>query len=138
VVTVPGGSVVQRYQQRVGGLPVLGAEAVVAAASEGQPVLVSDSTARDVQPHNPAAAISRSSAVRAAMAGTPTRRLRALPGQLGTTCDAWLARVTCRPRSGRRRRRSSGGKRCHREISTTRRAPPRSYSPNRQSRYTPG
>ena len=84
MVTVPGGSIVQRYQQRVGGLPVLGAEAVVAAASEGQPVLVSDSTAQDVQPRNPAAAISRSSAVRAAMAGTPAKRLRApAKAQLG-------------------------------------------------------
>ena len=34
-VTVPGGGLVQRYQQRVGGLPVLGAEAVVAAPSGG-------------------------------------------------------------------------------------------------------
>ena len=77
VVTVPGGSLVQRFQQRVGGLPVLGAEAVVAAPSEAPAVLVSDSTAPDVQPRDPAPAISRASAVRAALAGTPAKRLRA-------------------------------------------------------------
>ena len=76
-VSVPGGGVVQRYQQRVGGLPVLGAETVVAAPSGGEPILVADSTAADVAPQDPAEAISRHSAVAAARAATGAKRLRA-------------------------------------------------------------
>ena len=69
-MSVPGGGLVQRYQQRVGGLPVLGAETVVAAPSGGAPILVADSTAADVAPQDPAEAISRDSAVAAARAAT--------------------------------------------------------------------
>ncbi len=84
LVTVPGGGVVQRYEQRVGGLPVLGAEAVVVAPSGSAPMLVADSTAADVAPQDAAGAISRERAVAAARSATGARRLRAPAGaQLG-------------------------------------------------------
>src|ERR1041384_8020959 len=76
VVTVPGGGLVQRYDQRVGGLPVLGAETVIAAPSGGQPEVVADSTATGITRHAEDAAISRARAIHAAEAATGTQSLR--------------------------------------------------------------
>ena len=76
VVTVPGGGLVQRYDQRVGGLPVLGAETVIAAPSGGEPEVVADSTATGITRHDEDAAISRARAIRAAETATGTQSLR--------------------------------------------------------------
>ena len=76
VVTVPGGGLVQRYDQRVGGLPVLGAETVVAAPSGGAPMVVADSTAPAISRHDAGEAISRERAIDAAERGDRAERLR--------------------------------------------------------------
>ena len=83
-LSVPGGGAIQRYSQRVGGLPVFGAEAV-AVAPEGTPAsIVSDSTVDGLDPADRSGAISPGEAIAAARAATGAERLRA-PGsaQLG-------------------------------------------------------
>lgn len=72
-VPVPGGGEIQRYAQRSGGLPVLGAEAVVAVPPGAAPVLVADTTA-SVQPREASAAIDRAAAIEAARSGTGALR----------------------------------------------------------------
>ncbi len=76
VVTVPGGGLVQHYDQRVGGLPVLGAETVVAAPSGERPMVVADSTATGITRHDAGEAISRERAIDAAETATGAERLR--------------------------------------------------------------
>ncbi|HEX5955636.1 MAG TPA: hypothetical protein VFY37_06850, partial [Solirubrobacterales bacterium] len=49
-VPVPGGGLIHRYRQRAGGLPVFGAEAVVADPPDSAPVLVTDTTAARIEP----------------------------------------------------------------------------------------
>lgn len=74
---VPGGGLIQRYSQRVGDLPVLGAEVVAIAASGETPMLVADSTVSGLEPRDRADAISSASAISAARAATGASSLRA-------------------------------------------------------------
>ncbi len=79
-LSVPGGGAIQRYSQRVAGLPVFGAEAV-AVAPEGAPAtIVSDSTVDGLDPAGREAAISEDEAIAAARAATGAERLRAPAG----------------------------------------------------------
>jgi hypothetical protein len=75
-VAVPGGGVIQRYRQRVGGLPVLGAEAVVAHARGAAPTLVTDHTVAGLDPSG-RARLSRAAAIERAMHATAASHLRA-------------------------------------------------------------
>ena len=76
-LAAPGGGIIQRYRQRSGGLPVLGAGAVVAVPAGQRPILVSDTTARDLGAGDAAAAIPRSRALTAARRISGADRLRA-------------------------------------------------------------
>jgi Fungalysin metallopeptidase (M36)/Fungalysin/Thermolysin Propeptide Motif len=90
-VTLPGGAVVHRFQQRVGGRPVLGAEAVVNDAPGVSPRLIADST-RPLIDAPGSARIDRTRAIRIASADVGVRGLRAAitaglvirPGEGGT------------------------------------------------------
>ena len=64
-VTLPGGATIHRFQQRVGGHPVLGAEAVVDDGPGAPPRLVADSTRAAIQ-RPPAALVGRNEAIAAA------------------------------------------------------------------------
>lgn len=75
-VAVPGGGEILRYAQRSGGLPVLGAEAIVADPPDAGPTLVADTTAA-VKGRDADDAISRSAAIEAAKSATGTDALRA-------------------------------------------------------------
>src|SRR5919197_4948125 len=56
-VTLPGGSVIVRFRQRVAGMPVLGAEAVIDRGRGAAPRLVADTTRPTIE-RPPAARIS--------------------------------------------------------------------------------
>ena len=74
----PGGGRIERYAQRVDGVPVLGGEAVVAVPAGAPPVLVTDTTARDIEATaDPSSAIPRARAIDAALADSDAGRLRA-------------------------------------------------------------
>jgi fungalysin metallopeptidase (M36) len=75
-VAVPGGGAIQRYRQRVDGLPVLGAEAVVADPPGAPPILVADHTVQGLDPSG-AVELSRATAIETAMRATAASRLRA-------------------------------------------------------------
>jgi hypothetical protein len=90
--TAPGGGLIQRYAQRVGGLPVFGAETVVVAASGADPILVADSTASGIQAPDASRAIPRSSAISAARQATGAARLRA-PAQARLGIDPSTGRL---------------------------------------------
>ena len=75
--TAPGGGVVERYEQRLAGLPVLGAELVAVAAPGSEPILVSDSTVGGLDAPDRSSAISRPAAIAAAQRATGARALRA-------------------------------------------------------------
>ncbi len=77
-LAVPGGGSIERYQQFAGGLPVIGAEAVVADPPAAPAMLVSDSTVAGIEPRGPAR-VSRAEARRAALAAAGVTRRRA-PG----------------------------------------------------------
>jgi hypothetical protein len=76
---VPGGGQIRHYQQKVGGLPVFGAEAVVVVPPGADTVVVSDTTAKGRSWSDASAKLSRSKAIAAARSATGARRLRA-PG----------------------------------------------------------
>jgi hypothetical protein len=76
-VAAPGGGLIHRFRQRAGGLPVFGAEAVIADPPDAAPVLVTDTTAPALEPPAASAAISRARAIAAASAATGSERLRA-------------------------------------------------------------
>jgi Fungalysin metallopeptidase (M36) len=75
-VAVPGGAEIHRYRQRVDGLPVLDAEAVVVDSPGGAPTLVADHTVAGLDPSG-RARLSRSAAVERAMRATAASDLRA-------------------------------------------------------------
>ncbi len=89
--TLPGGAVVHRFQQRVGGLQVLGSQAVVNEAPGAAPRLVADSTKPSITAPAPAT-VSRERAIDIASARVGVTRLRAAisadlaiePGEGGT------------------------------------------------------
>ena len=76
-VPVPGGGEITRYAQRIGGLPVFGAVAVVADPVEGAPIVVDDTTAAGMASRNAAGAISEARAVETARDALGVRSLRA-------------------------------------------------------------
>jgi Fungalysin metallopeptidase (M36) len=75
-VAVPGGGEIQRYKQRAAGLPVLGAEAVVADSPGAAPVLVTDHTVAGLHPTRDVR-VSRAAAIDKAMRKTAASHLRA-------------------------------------------------------------
>lgn len=89
-VSVPGGGRIERYRQRVGDLPVLGGEAVIARPEGGAAVLVSDHTEPGLEPAKQAR-LSREGAIRRARLAAGARGLRARP----------LARLALDPGHGR-------------------------------------
>ena len=104
-LSVPGGGAIQRYPQRVGGLPVLGAEAVaVGARAARRPSIVSDSTVAGLDPADRSG--GDLAAARRSPRPAPRRgaeRLRA-PGERAARRRprqraARLARSRCRRRS---------------------------------------
>jgi Fungalysin metallopeptidase (M36)/Fungalysin/Thermolysin Propeptide Motif len=77
---LPGtGGVVYRYQQEVGGVPVLDAQAVVHDYAGAAPALVADNTAANV-PAPGQASVSRTAAIRAATAAAGVRSLAGRSG----------------------------------------------------------
>jgi hypothetical protein len=77
--TAPGGGLIQHYSQRVGGLPVFGAETVAVAAFGDRPELISDSSVTGLDPVDTSGAISRAEAIAAATAAAQVERLRSQP-----------------------------------------------------------
>ncbi len=75
VVPLPGGATVYRYQQRVGGVPVLNGQAVVNDPVGEPPRLVADSSHPHVD-RQPAPRIRRAQAVATALDSTGSSRLR--------------------------------------------------------------
>jgi hypothetical protein len=75
VAATPGGGLIERYRQRVGSLPVLGGEAVVATPANGAPVVVADHTRADLSEPAPPR-LSRETAIARAREATETRALR--------------------------------------------------------------
>ena len=74
-VTLPGGTVVARYQQRVGGAPILGAQAVTQRAPGAPARLAADTTRAGIEV--PASSrLSRERAVAIAEANVGALRLR--------------------------------------------------------------
>jgi Fungalysin metallopeptidase (M36) len=93
-VGVPGGGEIRRYQQRVGGLPVLGAEAVIADPPGAAPILVSDHTVAGLTAHG-AVRLTRAEAIERAMRTTAASHLRA-PTVARTVVDAGSGAVVWR------------------------------------------
>jgi len=89
-LAVPGGGAIDRYRQRIGGLPVIGAQATVARPVGAAPYIVVDHTVSGLEVP-PAPRLSRRAAVDAAKAAGGVERLRALT----------RARLGADPRSGR-------------------------------------
>jgi hypothetical protein len=77
-LAAPGGGVIDRYRQRVAGMPVLGAEAVIATPADGAPIVVADSTRRGLVGAR-AARLSRGAAIARAHGASGVTRLRAAP-----------------------------------------------------------
>jgi hypothetical protein len=75
-IAVPGGGSVHRFRQRIGGLPVIGGEAVVAVPAGSSPILVTDETVAGVAEPHGAPSISRREAIRLARTETGALRLR--------------------------------------------------------------
>ncbi len=90
-ITLPGGAVVKRYRQRVGGLPVLAAEAVLTKQPDAPARLVADTT-RPMIERPGAARISRTRAVAVAEVHVGVEALRA----------PISARLAIQPRGGGR------------------------------------
>ena len=76
---VPGGGQIRHYQQKVGGLPVFGAEAVVVVPPGADSIVVSDTTAGGVSWASAAGSISSADAIAAARSATGAKQLRAKP-----------------------------------------------------------
>ena len=75
-ITLPGGAVVERYQQRVGGMPVLAGEAVLIKQRDAPARLVADTTRPTIESPG-AARISRTRAVGVAEAHVGVEAVRA-------------------------------------------------------------
>ncbi len=74
---VPGGGQIRHYQQKVGGLPVFGAEAVVVVPAGSDSIVVSDTTAGGVSWSDDGGAISSAKAIAAARSAAGVKRMRA-------------------------------------------------------------
>ncbi len=77
--TVPGGGQIRHYQQKAGGLPVFGAEAVVVVPPGADSIVVSDTTTSGVSWSNASGAISAAKAIASARSATEAKRLRGKP-----------------------------------------------------------
>ncbi len=77
--SVPGGGLIQRYSQRVGGLPVFDAEVVAVAAPSNGSDLISDSTVPGIAAPDASGAISSAAAIDRAGAEVGLERLRSEP-----------------------------------------------------------
>jgi hypothetical protein len=78
VTPVPGGGEIERFGQRVGGLPVHGAEAVVADPAGAPPIVVSDDTVAGLD-SPPPPTIGAQEAIERARTATGSSALRAPP-----------------------------------------------------------
>src|SRR5215211_1336992 len=74
-IVLPGGAVIERFHQRVGGKPVLGAEAITSKEADGSPRLVADTTSPTIAAPG-SARISRRQAIAIAKSGLDVRGLR--------------------------------------------------------------
>jgi hypothetical protein len=74
-VVLPGGAVVHRFQQHVGGRAVLGAEAILNDGRGAAPRLVADSTKPAIEPPGPAR-VERTQAIQVASDSVGVARLR--------------------------------------------------------------
>lgn len=90
-IVLPGGAVIERFQQRVGGKPVLGAQAITDRAPAAPPRLVADTT-RPVIDAPGSARLSRERATEIARSRVGARGLR----------DAISARLAIEPGEGGR------------------------------------
>ncbi|HEX2127657.1 MAG TPA: M36 family metallopeptidase [Solirubrobacterales bacterium] len=86
----PRGGLIERYRQHIGGLPVLGGEAVVATPAAGAPIVVSDDTVKGLERAAPPR-LSRPAAIARARVAAGAQQLRAAP----------TARLGIEPGSGR-------------------------------------
>lgn len=77
--TLPGGTVVSRFQQEVGGVPVVGAGSVVIDPVTGSPELLFDNSRSGLDAPG-SASVSRGSAIAAASAGVAGERVEGRPG----------------------------------------------------------
>ena len=77
--TAPGGGLIERYTQRVGGLPVFDAEVVAVAIPSAGSRLISDSTVSGVEAPDASGAISSAAAIDRASAEVGLERLRSEP-----------------------------------------------------------
>jgi hypothetical protein len=99
--TLAGGTVVNRFQQELGGVPVVGAGAVVVDSVTGSPELLFDNTRSGLGPLSPAS-VARAAAITVARASVaneqidarPTARLVVVPGDGGTL--AWEVNLLTR------------------------------------------
>jgi len=76
--TLPGGTVVNRFQQEVGGVPVVGAGSVVIDTVTGSPELLFDNSRSGLDAPG-SASVSRGSAIAAASAGVAGERVEGRP-----------------------------------------------------------
>jgi hypothetical protein len=97
-IVLPGGAVIERFQQRVGGRTVLGAEAITNQGPDGAPRLVADTTKPTIAPPGSArisrlraVAIAKSSVDVRGLRGPTSARLAIQPGDGGTL--VWQVRV---------------------------------------------
>lgn len=75
-IVLPGGAVIERFQQRVGRTPVLGAEAITNQAPGGSPRILTDTTRPTIQVPG-SARISRGRAIAVAKSSVGVQGLRA-------------------------------------------------------------
>jgi Fungalysin metallopeptidase (M36) len=97
-IAVPGGGSIHRLRQRVGGLPVLGAEIVVAHPADRPPLIVADETVAGLEPPARAISIGRGEAIDRAREASGVARMRRAPGARlfleGSTGEpAWEVRL---------------------------------------------
>jgi Fungalysin metallopeptidase (M36) len=89
---VPGGGQIRHYQQKIAGLPVFGAEAVVVVPPGADSIIVSDTTSDRGSWSPTAPAISAGDAIAAARSATGAKRLRSkAQAKLGYTKSGALA-----------------------------------------------
>jgi hypothetical protein len=89
-IVLPGGAVIKRFDQRVRGTPVLGAQAITSQASGGSPRLVADTTKRAIGApqaarvaRTRAVAIARTSVGASGLRGPIAAKLAIQPGDGG-------------------------------------------------------
>ncbi len=90
-IAVPGGGVIRRFEQRVAGLEVFDAEAVVAIPDRARPILVTDTTDANLRAPAGEPGIGSAAATRAAIAAVGADALRApVRARLGVDAESGL------------------------------------------------